>query len=244
MRIGRFDFSPTLWPTLATLAVLPLLIWLGFWQLGRAVEKQALLDRFAERAGAVPVSLDGADAARADPQWWLFRRVRATGRFDSAHQYLVDNRTHAGAAGYHVLTLLAFPGESRGVIVNRGWVPVGARRDRLPAVAVGAQPVEIEGQAMTPSTGGLLLGADGYDAAGWPKVVQRIDMDRIAAQLGTGLPPFLVRLDPGSATGFVREWPPLAGFGPDRHRGYAVQWFALALTLVAIYSIVNTRRVA
>jgi cytochrome oxidase assembly protein ShyY1 len=32
------------------------------------------------------------------------------------------------------------------------------------------------------------------------------------------------------------------GIGPDRHRAYAVQWFALALTLACTYFFVNLRR--
>jgi cytochrome oxidase assembly protein ShyY1 len=31
-------------------------------------------------------------------------------------------------------------------------------------------------------------------------------------------------------------------FGPERHLGYAVQWFALALTLVVIWIVVNWRK--
>ena len=44
MRIGGFDFNPGLWPTLATLATLSLLLGLGSWQLDRAAWKQALID--------------------------------------------------------------------------------------------------------------------------------------------------------------------------------------------------------
>jgi cytochrome oxidase assembly protein ShyY1 len=52
----------------------------------------------------------------------------------------------------------------------------------------------------------------------------------------------LVLLDPGEPDGYVRHWT-APGFPPMRHIAYAVQWFALALTLAVIYVVTNTRRI-
>ena len=60
--------------------------------------------------------------------------------------------------------------------------------------------------------------------------------------LGVDLLPFVVELDRSESHGFAREWRPHRGIGPERHRGYAFQWFALAATLLAIYTFVNLRR--
>jgi len=51
----------------------------------------------------------------------------------------------------------------------------------------------------------------------------------------------LVLLDAAQPDGYVRDWGP-PGFPPMRHLGYAVQWFALALTLFVIYVVTNLRR--
>jgi surfeit locus 1 family protein len=51
----------------------------------------------------------------------------------------------------------------------------------------------------------------------------------------------LVLLDPGEPDGYVRQWS-APGFPPMRHIAYAVQWFALALTLLVIYFVTNLRR--
>jgi cytochrome oxidase assembly protein ShyY1 len=51
----------------------------------------------------------------------------------------------------------------------------------------------------------------------------------------------LLLLDPGEPDGFVRHWS-APGFPPMRHIAYAVQWFALALTLLVIYVVTNLRR--
>ena len=74
-------------------------------------------------------------------------------------------------------------------------------------------------------------------------VVLEVDPNIIAERLGVELLPVLVLLSPAEPAGFSRRWEPEAEFGPDRHRGYAAQWFALAAALAAIYFVVNLRRV-
>ena len=51
-------FRPGLVPTLVVFALLPGLIALGCWQLGRAAEKRALLGTYAERRVAAPLAVD------------------------------------------------------------------------------------------------------------------------------------------------------------------------------------------
>jgi surfeit locus 1 family protein len=62
----------------------------------------------------------------------------------------------------------------------------------------------------------------------------------LAGALGQPLYARLVLLDAGAADGYLREWRP-AGFAPERHVGYALQWYALALTLVVAYLVVSSR---
>jgi surfeit locus 1 family protein len=77
---------------------------------------------------------------------------------------------------------------------------------------------------------------------GWPLRVQFIDFKQMARRLDSALGAMIVRLDPKSPYGYRREWQ-IAPMGPQRHLGYAVQWFALACTLLVIYVLVNLRRV-
>ncbi len=62
------------------------------------------------------------------------------------------------------------------------------------------------------------------------------------AQLGAPLLPFVLRLSPHSEHGYVREWQTRTGLSPERHVGYAVQWFALAVALVVLCIWVAVRR--
>jgi surfeit locus 1 family protein len=71
-------------------------------------------------------------------------------------------------------------------------------------------------------------------SSGWPKIVQFPAVDELSAMLGLQLVPGLLLLDPAEPDGYRRDWRP-SDFGPERHIGYAVQWFALAATLVILY---------
>ena len=102
LQLGDWLFQPG-WPsTLATLLLLPLLLGLGFWQSDRARQKAELQTAFAERFQRPSVPL--ADVDPADPAQ-RYVRVSASGRYDDAHQLLLDNQVRDGQAGYHVLTL-------------------------------------------------------------------------------------------------------------------------------------------
>lgn len=238
MLLGRYDFRPSWLASIATLGLLGLLIGLGFWQLDRGAEKQRLLNDFASRSRDLPLQLDGEQRSADGLQ---FRSVTVEGAYDGNHQYLLDNRTYHGVAGYHVLTPLRIA-DKVGVLVNRGWVPVGERRERLPPVPVPKQIVKLRGRIALPTANALVIGPDGYEGDGWPRVIQRIELATMEQQLGYALLPYLVQLDPAAASGFVRDWHPNLGIGPDRHRGYAFQWFALAVALMVVYLVVNTRR--
>jgi surfeit locus 1 family protein len=50
-----------------------------------------------------------------------------------------------------------------------------------------------------------------------------------------------VYLDADEPDGFLRDWRPQL-LSPEKHLGYAMQWFAMALALVVIYVVVNLRR--
>lgn len=238
MRFADYDFNPSWLPSMVTLCLLALLLSLGSWQLGRGTEKQRLLDNFALRSTDLPLQIDLKQRSAEGLQ---FRLVVGKGRYDTRRQYLLDNRTHGGVAGYHVLTPLRLS-EQAGVLVNRGWVPVGERRDRLPDVEVTDKPIVVQGMVAIPSQNAFLLGPAGYEFGAWPRVVQRVELATMEAQLGYSLLPYVVQLDPDEPRGFVRQWQPYVGIGPERHRAYAFQWFSLAVALVIIYVAVNVQR--
>lgn len=228
-------FSPPAVPTVVAAALLLLLCSLGFWQLDRAAGKEAALVRFE----AARSTLLDETALGRDP--YEFARVDLVGRYDSAHQFLQDNRTYRGRSGYHVLTPLRTASHGA-VLVNRGWVPADPDRNSLPEIAAPRGPVRLQGTVRLAREDLFVLGDTGYAAPGWPRVVQRVELDAMKRSLGYSLADWLVALDPAAPNGYVREWKAAPGLTPDRHRGYAFQWFALAAALFSIWVAVNLKR--
>ncbi len=242
VRMGAYELHLAPLPTVAALLMLALLLSAGFWQLRRADEKRAVAVEQAYRADKPVLILQPDTAESASLERWRHRLARVRGHYVGDRQYLLDNRTHNHAAGYHVLTLLRLENSDVHLLVNRGWLPVGPDRRQLPDLAVGEHPVSPNGMIVDLPASGLLLGESGYHDNRWPRVVQHLDLDRIQAPLGKPLLPFVLRLAPDAEFGYAREWQVRTGLSPERHVGYAVQWFALAATLVALCLWVAIKR--
>jgi surfeit locus 1 family protein len=243
MRIGPFDFRPSLWPTLATMALLPVLVALGQWQLERAAWKQGLVDAHAARISEPAQPLQRVLISSGDDL--EYRQVTAQGVYDLDHQLLLDNQIYRGAAGYHVLTPLHLEGAESGgdwVLVNRGWVPLGESRSQLPTVTGPAEQIVLHAMIKRPPAKAFGPEAVESPVTSWPQVIQQLEVGPIGERLGRPLLPLVLLLDKADPGGFVREWQPVYGITPDKHRAYAAQWFTLALVLLLIYVGVNTHR--
>jgi len=53
----------------------------------------------------------------------------------------------------------------------------------------------------------------------------------------------ILLLDKEDQFGFIRDWKPVYGVTPDKHKAYAVQWFTLAVVLLMIYVGANSKRI-
>jgi len=239
MRIGSVDFSPRRWPTLVTLVMFGFLLSLGFWQLDRAEQKRAIIKHYRDDKGGAVIRLD-ADMKSASGL--EYQRASSIGRYESDHQLLLDNRTHEGQAGYQVLTPFILRNSEVAVLVNRGWLPLGNNRDQLPDVDVDETQRTVVGRIKIPSAEVFMLGEE-EPRQGWPYRIQRIQLQALSEELRRTLLPFVLLLDNEEPDGYLRDWQPLVGFGPERNVGYAVQWFGLAAALLVIFFTVNSRRV-
>ena len=244
MRIGRHSFKHTLAGTLAVLALLPILIGLGVWQLRRAEEKRSLIEQFA--GGGVTTQQLHADGIESLA---LLQNIVVSGAFDATRQVLLDNMPASrdasgfGRPGYRVLTPMRI--EPRGILlVDRGWIPLGRTREDLPSLAVEDHSRTIRGRiAELPRPALRMKNPVGRET--WPRVLNFPTLPELKDLYGPDLLPRIVLLDPAEPDGFKRDWSErysIREFGPERHIGYAVQWFGLALTLVVIYIVVGFHR--
>lgn len=237
---GRYRFAPSLWPTLVFLAVFPLLLLLGYWQMDRAHAKQALVEQRAATEIATPLSLRTDTMLRTSDR---YRPASVTGRYIDEQQWLLDNRVYRGQPGYHVYTPFVIDGaRSPGLLVNRGWVAVGASREFLPRLPVTDEPVTLSGRLDSPASVGLVIGEVPLESVADRVLVQSLDIAALAAVRGMDLKAYALVLDDGQPGGLQHDWSPIPQMGPEKHLGYAVQWFGLAVALLIIYIGVNTRR--
>jgi len=218
-------------PLLAFLLVFPTLIALGFWQLDRAEQKRSLQAKYDARMSDEPITIGDELKKPADLQ---FHRVSIAGYYDESHTVFLDNRVHKGVPGYYVITPLKLSRSKTRVLINRGWVPQGISRAKLPDVQPPESLQRIIGVATVPHAKVFRLAPAEPIGREWQQVWQHMDMKRFAEAVSYPVQPVVVLLDPASrAGGFVREWRRL-DTGIALHQGYAFQWFSLAVALAAI----------
>jgi surfeit locus 1 family protein len=168
--------------------------------------------------------------------------VQVRGHYDVAHQFLIDNQMQDGKPGYYVLTPFLIDSTNRAVLVNRGWLPLGAERSHLPDVEINTDVSEINGRInQFPAVGIKLKGAE-IPTNGWPAVVQVVDSEVLAEKLAYGLYDFQIELDADANAGYKRQWKISTIISPEKHLAYAVQWFGLALALTGLFIWISSRK--
>lgn len=240
MQIFNYRFQPKLIPTLATLLLLPLLINLGLWQSNKADKKQALQDIYDQRGKSALVQI-GSEPLNLDNL--RFSKVVARGYYEPVYQILLDNQISNGQAGYHVITPLHISGSTMRILVNRGWVPMGADRSQLPVIDTPQQEVEVTGNAHDPSGKYLELAHPDDTKKSWQMVWQNLDIKRYKNAVPFSIHPVIILLDStSSAGGYVRDWPK-PDYRIDVNRGYAIQWYLMSIALVIIYIVTNFKKI-
>ncbi|MBI2381759.1 MAG: SURF1 family protein [Gammaproteobacteria bacterium] len=238
IRIGRRVFAPSVLNTSLVLVLLPFLLSLGHWQLSRGSEKAARQLAYEARGREQPVDAEALAGLLRAGEDIRFRAVSLVGHYADGAQLLLDNQPHEGRPGYHVLTV--FVTQGRRILVDRGWVPAHPDRRQLPAVAAVPGELVLRGRVAVPEPA-FRLGNALIEGERSPWRVQALDLPALRGILGEGLQDYVVQLDRGEAHGYLRDWRP-AGLNPERHFGYAVQWFALGSLLSILYFVLNFRR--
>lgn len=212
---------------------------LGAWQLDRMHQKQAMLDAvhavLAQRH-AVPLA-HADDRARAGDYDW----AAGNGRFASAPTVLLDNQSRDDRAGVRAYRLFLPDEGSTPLLVDLGWLPMSPER-RVQAVTVPAGELRIDGLLSSPPSRGLLAATLQRQVDG-SVLATGLDAPGLAKELGhDAIAPRVLRLDPAASFGYARDLDILPNtLPPERHMGYAVQWFALALAVLVTALVVSLR---
>ncbi|NNF16200.1 MAG: SURF1 family protein [Gammaproteobacteria bacterium] len=234
MRNRKFHFS--LPAAIVSFGLILFMVYLGFWQLDRAAQKQQQQTAFQQ--GDTPAL--AADELTSMPE--RYQHVQVTGAFVSDTQVLMDGIPKGRRPGYLVLTPFRIEGSDRLLMVNRGWRPWTGARQSVDGLEVAPTTRQIRGRVDRFWQSGLKLGGGNAAEEGrWPRIAIYPQHAEISAWLDAPVVTWQLLLNADEPEGFLREWKP-GGLGSERHVGYAVQWFALALTLFIIYLVISFRK--
>ncbi|KKO44577.1 hypothetical protein WG68_14860 [Arsukibacterium ikkense] len=222
---GRYFGIHKVW-LLITLTVFAILIKLGYWQLQRAAEKTIQISQLEQlqQQGAINWhQLAVLSATEADGV--LFA---GEGRWLEPYVWLLDNQIVDGKVGYDVVIPVQFTEKSRLLLVNLGWVAAGSNRAVLPELVIPAQ-LQLNGLIRS-KVGGFRLGPN-TEGEGWPQRIQQPELKQMLAQLPR--PAFELLLYQQGSSPFLPHYQAVV-MPPEKHHGYAFQWFMLAVAVIAV----------
>lgn len=231
---------------LLALVLVAVFVSLGRWQLGRAGEKQRMLEAVAATLRdkqAQPL------ASAADLESDAYSWAAGSGRFRQSPVLLLDNQRRGDQVGVRVLGVLQTELGSA-VLIDLGWLPLAGDR-RLPQVGLPRGRQQLVGLLTPPPSSGIALGpayavaeadpAPGANTQRW--LLTRVDIAALSEALQVRLAPRILRLDPALPIGYARDLDVLPNtLPPERHRGYAVQWFGLGLATLILSLLLGFRR--
>ncbi len=215
------------------LTILLVMLWAGFWQLGRAEEKRIINER---------LSVGEVQEPETEQQWMAqlaFERVKFSGHYSNTH-FLLDNQIMDGQVGFFVYTTFKTTA-GLWLLVNRGWhdqeqtdFDVIDEFDSLeglvadwprPGVKLGEQ---------------LILNQDIQHVTYLDQTATLKTLKQRLCEQNTGVGciilPLVLKLDPGMPHGYKREWQ-LPRMTVAKHQAYAAQWFTMSLVLCLVYGI-------
>lgn len=242
-----------LWPAIAALLGLALLISLGNWQMRRLAWKQHLTANIAERVHRDPIAVDTVDALAARGDDIEYLRAAAEGQWQhdrEMHLYALD-AVHG--PGFYIITPLKLADGSL-LLVNRGFVPNALKESGQRTAGQVAGNVRVVGLVRAPETQGSfvppnelarniwywrdIVAMGAYAAGGAERVpAPEQGSDQVRAPVQAPVHAFFMDAEKEPAP--PGGWP-VGGTTrmelPNRHLEYALTWYGLAATLVGVFA--------
>lgn len=221
--------------TLAVMLLIALfitLLKLGFWQLDRANNKEVTNALRTKRLHTTSLALPKI----AQLNGLNGQQITLQGQLDFSKSMLLDNRVVNGVVGFEVLVPLHMKNQNR-VLINLGWIAAGPKRSILPALTMWKNIEEVSGYLHRPSLNPFVNSLiNASDKKQYPIVIPAVDFEEIKTALDQDYYPSVIRLHEDSDWGYYKAWRWSNKMTAHKHRGYAIQWFALALTLLLLSS--------
>lgn len=221
---------------------------LGFWQLDRGRQKDAQLAAAAAARAVAPVPLaqaiDDDLAGVLDGTPPRLRRVQGDAVFADVPPLWLDNQRRGDRVGVRLYCPARAVDGGFAFLVDLGWLPLAGDR-RLPDAVCPQGEHALAGLLVPPPSAGLAIGPGAVEQPDRSLLATRIDLAQLADIDGrpSSLARVVLRLDPAIPLGHERDLELHANtLPPERHRGYALQWFGLAATTIVVALVLNLRK--
>ena len=233
----RMSFTFRFIPFLAAIIVALIALSLGNWQSRRAEEKQRLASEQATQAGLPPLDMQLVEEGKAPA---YFRSVQMTGSFIAQWPIYLDNRPYQGKAGFYLLMPFKLKGSEQTLLVMRGWLPRDAQnRLQLPITPTPQGVLQLEGKVRESVGHVMQLGSEPALQSG--VIRQNLEVTELSKASGLRVENFIIEQTSETADGLIRDWPE-ASLGIEKHRGYAFQWYGLAVTALLFFIATGIKR--
>lgn len=223
------------------LLILILCFNLGLWQLDRAEEKRLMLDQISVgEQNPLPFAIfyqqylntvkEEQERSKND---FKYQHIQLSGRYHADKSFILDNRTYQGKAGYQLLTLFKVEHtEPVWLLVNRGWIAAPRLRSERPQFETPNETVTLQVQLNIPTT------AQSYppETQQWPIRLQQLDWSQLDTLSRRALLPYEFRLVDNQQSGVQQAQPASPRLTPEKHQGYALQWFSLFGVLLLFWA--------
>ena len=201
-------------PLLFGLVGAAILIGLGVWQMQRLAEKEGILAQIEAKIAADPVVLP--ERLAKDPDQYL--PVTVTGIYTGEGLDVLVSRKEIGA-GYRVIAVMQ--AEGRRVLIDRGFLKDEDRVTPRPDATAGK--VTVTGNLLWPDEVDYFTPDPDIKTGLW----FARDLPEMARALNAN-PVLVVQSAATLADPMIEAMPVDTVSIPNRHLGYAIQWFGLA----------------
>lgn len=228
--IQRFRNAGLVWPTVLMIVGLAVLANLGAWQWSRMHWKEGLIGAIKERTQSAPIAFAELDTTESGDVRREYLRVVVSGLFRHDLERHVYQLGREGP-GWHVFTPLLLDGKKTAVWVNRGYVPDALKAPDARPNSQPAGTVQLVGLYRLANRPGFFVPEADPALNIWYAPDTR-SMSETAP-----------KLDPVAEYYFDAErsgggWPRGGTTNltlTNKHFGYAMTWWGLALTLIGVY---------
>lgn len=234
----RRSFRPRLWAVVLTAIFATVSVRLGNWQGERAEYRIGQQTQLDAALTAAPLAFADIGVGANAGQTLRYRALSATGFFVADELFYVDNRIVDGAAGYGLLQSFRVDitgGESRTLLVDRGWVKASRDRASLPGAVAPIGQVTIIGRINSPPS----RNPGTFNNAGGQRL-NYVNIAEMAIRLRRDVEPFILEQIEGPGLIAFARVPP--GANSEKNRGYQLQWYAFATMAVIIFLVLSFRK--